>query len=251
MPTISAFTIVKDAIRQGYPFAETIASVLPVCDELLISDGYSNDGTFETLQRISTLNNKIKIFRNEWIRKDVTVLADVSNDLRKKCTSDYLFYIQAAEVVHEDSVKMLRRLPEVFPKTDTFCLPFTTAVSNFKTQEDFRLRFCRNLERYALTGDAWAISVTKKFVRNEATRNLKHPRKLLNYVGRGIEWAYAGSLNNVKSKAIYLPKPLVRYPALFKANFIERCKGHANFFNLPNFREIVRQLETEEDEAFF
>jgi hypothetical protein len=181
----------------------------------------------------------------------VTVLADVSNDLRKKCGSDYLFYVQAAEVVHEDDVRMLRALPELFPKTDTFCLPFTTAVSNFKTQEDFRLRFCRNLERYELTSDAWAISVTKKFVRSEARRNLKRPRKLLNYVGRGIEWAFAGSLNSIKSKAVYLPKPLLRYPALFKANFIERCKGHAEYFNLPNFCSIIKTLETEEGDSFF
>ena len=42
---ISGFMIVKDVLRQGYPFVEAIASALPICDEFLISDGYSTDGT--------------------------------------------------------------------------------------------------------------------------------------------------------------------------------------------------------------
>ena len=95
MSKISAFTMVKDAIKQGYPFAESIASVLPICDELLVSDGFSTDGTYEMLQKIETLNKKIKIYQQEWTRKTLTVIADVSNDLRKKCQFEYLFYVQA------------------------------------------------------------------------------------------------------------------------------------------------------------
>jgi hypothetical protein len=50
---------------------------------------------------------------------------------------------------------------------------------------------------------------------------------------------------------VYLPKPLLRYPALFKANFIERCKGHAEYFNLSDFCSIIKNLETEEGDSFF
>ena len=69
MPAISGFMIAKNVIRQGYPFAEAIASALPICDEFLISDGYSDDGTFEMLQKISSLNKKIKLSRTEWGKK--------------------------------------------------------------------------------------------------------------------------------------------------------------------------------------
>ena len=251
MLKISGFMVVKDVIKQGYPFVEAIASALPICDEFLISDGYSTDGTFEMLQRISSLNRKIKVSRYEWSRRELTIIADISNDLRKKCKSDYLFYIQAPEIVHEDNVKMLKALPELFPETDTFCLPFTSVISNLKVQEEFRLRFCRNLGRINLTGDAWAFSVSKKFIRSEAMSSLKRPKKLLSYVGRGVEWTFAGSLNNIRSKAIYLPKPIFRYPVLFKDNFIERCKGHAWHLNLPNFYDLIKKVEKEEGESFF
>src|SRR4030065_1327226 len=168
VPAILGFMIVKNVIRQGYPFAEAIASALPVCDEFLISNGSSDDGTFEMLQKISVLNKKVKLSRTEWEKKDLTVLADVSNKLREQCSSDYLFYVQAAEVVHEDDVKMLRAIPDLFPETETFSLPFVSAVANLKIEEEFRLRACKNLDRINLTGDAWAISVSKKFIRYEA-----------------------------------------------------------------------------------
>lgn len=93
--TISGFIVIKNVIKQGYPVVEAIASALPYCDEFLISDGYSTDGSYELLQKLATINKKIKISRTEWVKKDLTVLADVSNQLRKKCVSTHLFYIQA------------------------------------------------------------------------------------------------------------------------------------------------------------
>jgi glycosyltransferase involved in cell wall biosynthesis len=89
MGEISGFTVVKDAIKQGYPFVESIASVLPICDEFLISDGYSTDGTYEILQKISQLNKKVKVFRDEWTKRGLTLITDISNNLRKKCKSPY------------------------------------------------------------------------------------------------------------------------------------------------------------------
>jgi len=243
--------VIKDALKQGYPFVEAIASALPVCDEFLVSDGYSTDGTFEVLKKISSLNKKVKIFRSHWSKRGLTIIADVSNDLREKCQSPYLFYVQAPEIVHENAVKMLRAMPEMFPETETFCLPYTSVISNFKIAEEFRLRFVRNLDRITLTGDAWAFSVTRKFIRSEAMHKLKTPKKLLSYVGRGVEWTYASSVNNRKSRAVYLPEPIFRYPVLFKENFIERCKGHAWYLKMPDYYNLINEVQKEEGESFY
>jgi glycosyltransferase involved in cell wall biosynthesis len=249
MSKISAFTVVKDGLKQGYPFAESIASMLPVCDELLVSDGFSTDGTYEVLRKIETLNKKVKVYQQEWTKKSPTVIADLSNELRKKCRFENLLYIQAPEIIHEDSIEVLRAIPDMFPDADTFSLPFTTVIADSKAQEEFRLRLCRNIDRLNLTGDAWAFSVTKGFIRSEARKKLKHPKKLLNYIGRGVEWAYAGSLNNVRSRAVCLPTPILRYPCLFKENYIERCRGHAVNINLKYYAE--KKYDGVEGEAFF
>ncbi len=99
---ISGFMIVKDVLKQGYPFVEAVVSSLPICDEFLISEGYSTDGTFEIVQKMANLNKKIKVFRQEWPReKRYSILADVTNWIRAKCSHDYMFCIQANEIVHE------------------------------------------------------------------------------------------------------------------------------------------------------
>ena len=60
---ISGFMVLKNVLKTRYPFVESIAASLPICDEFLISDGYSTDGTFEILEKIAAINNKIKLFK--------------------------------------------------------------------------------------------------------------------------------------------------------------------------------------------
>ena len=133
---ISGFMIVKDVLGQGYPFVEAIASALPICDEFLISDGYSTDGTYEVLQRISSLNPKVKVYRYQWPdKKEITVLADVTNELRRKCHFQYIFSVQANEIIHEQSAPFIKALPDMRPKVNTFSFPYLMLASKYKVYE--------------------------------------------------------------------------------------------------------------------
>jgi hypothetical protein len=53
-PRITCFMIVRNALSQGYPFVEAVAQALPVCDEMLVGDGGSTDGTLQTLKKART-----------------------------------------------------------------------------------------------------------------------------------------------------------------------------------------------------
>ena len=240
---ISCFMIVKNALKQGYPFVEAIASTLPVCDEFLVSDGYSTDGTFEMLQQMSSLNKKIKVFRYNWLEeKNITILTDAANEIRKKCRHEYIFYVQANEIMHEEDIEYVKELPEILPQVDTFSFPYLHVMGNCKWAEQFRLRFSKNLNGIVAIGDAWALGPSKDFVKSEVLRSLRNPRKLLRYIGRGIEWTYANSFSNVHSRALYLSKPVFRYWSLFPRDFLEKCKNHAEMFGLPGFYENIRVL---------
>jgi hypothetical protein len=248
---ISGFIIVKDVLKPGYPFVEAIASALPICDEFLISDGYSTDGTYEVVERIAKMNSKVKVFRQEWPKeKKFTVLAEVTNWIRAKCNGDYIFSIQANEVVHEESVKILRALPEMCPKIETFSLPFLHVMRSQKFSEEFRLRFSKNLPSIIAIGDAWSLGTSKEFVRSEVIRSLKNPSKLSRYIGRGVQWTYANTCGSQFSKAFHLPKPIFRYWSLFPRNYIEKCLKHREMFNLQHFTEVITNLEAHlDDEA--
>jgi hypothetical protein len=246
---ISCFMVVKDVLKPGYPFVEAIASVLPICDEFLLSEGYSKDGTYEVVQELAKLNQKIKVVRQKWPEKrSITVIGDVTNAIRTKCKGDYIFSVQANEIVHEDSLKLIEALPEICPQAQTFSFPYVHLYRTYKFSEEFRLRFARNLPSIVATGDAWTLGPSKDFIMSETLRSLRNPRKILRYVSRGIEWTYANSCGNIISRAIYLPKPVFRYWSLFPVNWFEKATRHAEMFNIPSFREVVETLRNHVDD---
>jgi glycosyltransferase involved in cell wall biosynthesis len=61
---IAGFTFVRNAIKYDYPIIEAITSILPICDELVVAVGNSEDGTLELIQSIDS--PKIKIIETIW-----------------------------------------------------------------------------------------------------------------------------------------------------------------------------------------
>jgi glycosyltransferase involved in cell wall biosynthesis len=61
---ISGFTFLRNARTLGYPFLESIESVLPLCDEFVIALGESTDDTCETIRALN--DPKIRIIPTVW-----------------------------------------------------------------------------------------------------------------------------------------------------------------------------------------
>jgi len=101
---VSGFTFVKNAVKYGYPVVESITSLLPIVDEMIVCLGDSEDETNKLIESIGS--DKIKIIHSVWdnsLREGGKVLA-VETDKAMDATapdSDWLFYIQADEVLHE------------------------------------------------------------------------------------------------------------------------------------------------------
>ncbi len=99
---ISGFTFVKNGVMLDYPFLESIQSILPICDELVIAVGDSSDNTRDLI--IGLNNPKIKIVDTIWdpeIKTGGQILAQQTNIAKSYISGDWGFYIQADEVVHE------------------------------------------------------------------------------------------------------------------------------------------------------
>jgi hypothetical protein len=99
---VSGFTIIRNGIKYFYPFREAILSILPLCDELIVNVGYSDDDTFNAVKSIES--NKIKIIRRKWdmtLREGGKILSIESNAALNECKGDWGIYIQADEVLHE------------------------------------------------------------------------------------------------------------------------------------------------------
>lgn len=101
---ISGFTIIRNAVMNDYPIVEAIRSILPVVDEIIVLVGDSSDDTLGLMQSIN--DPKIRIHRSVWdsgLRSGGSVLAVETNKAFQLIDpeSDWAFYIQGDEVVHE------------------------------------------------------------------------------------------------------------------------------------------------------
>ena len=108
---VSGFTFIRNAVKFDYPIKEAILSILPLCDEVVVALGNSDDNTRELLESIGS--DKIKIFDSVWddsLREGGRVLADETNKAfdRISSDSDWAFYIQGDEVFHEDGIQAVR-----------------------------------------------------------------------------------------------------------------------------------------------
>jgi glycosyltransferase involved in cell wall biosynthesis len=108
---VSGFTFVRNAIKFDYPVLESIRSVLPLCDEVIVAVGNSEDGTRALIESIGS--DKIRIIDTIWddsLREGGKVLAVETNKAFHAIdpSSDWAIYIQADEVIHEKYYDTIR-----------------------------------------------------------------------------------------------------------------------------------------------
>lgn len=109
---VGGFTFVKNAIINDYPVVESILSILPLCDDLVVAVGKSDDDTEELIRSIN--NPKIRILPTVWnmaLKGGGRVLADETNKAFREVptTYDWAFYIQADEIIHEQFHPIIRQ----------------------------------------------------------------------------------------------------------------------------------------------
>ena len=114
---VSGFTIVRNAIKFDYPIVEAITSILPICDEVVVAVGKSEDNTLDLIKSIKS--DKIKIIETVWndtLREGGRVLADETNKAFAAISSnsDWAFYIQGDEVVNEKQLSIIRTAMQQF-----------------------------------------------------------------------------------------------------------------------------------------
>ena len=106
---VSAFTFIKNGQILGYPFLESIQSILPIVDEFVINVGESEDDTLKMVHSIK--DNKIRIIESKWsdkMRDRGYVYGQQKMIAQFNCTGDWVFYIEGDEVYNEKDIRNIR-----------------------------------------------------------------------------------------------------------------------------------------------
>jgi len=125
---ISGFSYVRNGFDYGVPFLEAYQSILPVCDEFVVTVGEGNDGTKEAIQKLN--DPKIRIINTVWdmsLRANGKIFAQQTNMALDAITGDWAFHIQADEVIHENDIYKIKEAVERNDndkRVEGFILPF-------------------------------------------------------------------------------------------------------------------------------
>ncbi|RLD39624.1 MAG: glycosyltransferase family 2 protein [Bacteroidetes bacterium] len=109
---VSGFTFIRNAVKYDYPIVESIRSILSIIDEFVVLVGKSDDNTLALIESIDS--PKIKIFSSVWddtLRQGGRVLAVETNKAFQLIAtdSDWAFYLQADEVIHEKYLPIIKK----------------------------------------------------------------------------------------------------------------------------------------------
>ena len=108
---VSGFAIARNVVKADYPIGEALKSIAPLCDEIVVAVGNSDDNTRDYILGLGL--KQLKIIDTVWddeLRVGGRVLADETNKALAATNpqSDWCFYIQADECIHENDVEGIR-----------------------------------------------------------------------------------------------------------------------------------------------
>lgn len=220
---ISCFMAIKDGVSSGYPFIEAIRAALPLCDEFIVSEGYSDDNTYDVLLDFFSEDKKIKIFRDKWETesKNGSAVRIALNKARFRCSKEYIMEIDANEIIPQEDIEFIRSIPDKYPKKELFAFPYYQILgSKIMFTQEFRFRLAKNKKALRVLWDGYnmgyKLTLETIFERGAMKRLVNRALTVL------LEDRIAGGY--VPEQFIYLPKPIFKYYAIFPENFFNKMK---------------------------
>jgi len=103
---LSAHCNITNPLLQGFPVIESIKSFAHACDEVIVVDGHSTDGSLEKIAKIP----KVKIIQgHKWEKEfDWSIMGKNLQIGYEVCAGDWAFHFDADYIFHEKEVAKLR-----------------------------------------------------------------------------------------------------------------------------------------------
>ena len=221
---ISAFTFIKNGQILGYPFIQSIQSVLPIVDEFIVNVGESEDDTLSLIEAISS--PKIRIIKSKWndsMKDRGYVYGQQKMIAQFNCTGDWAFYIEGDEIYNENDLTQIQSLMQNYvkdPNVEALVFDFYHFYGNANTYLDSpgwyrsEARIIKNTIRsYAPDGLFWLVLDQNKkgrypkakhtgihcyhygWVRSEEQMNLKS-KKVQKYWGKSYKKINYSQINS-------------------------------------------------------
>jgi glycosyltransferase involved in cell wall biosynthesis len=119
---VSGFAIARNVVKADYPIGEALKSIAPLCDEIVVAVGNSDDNTRDYILGLGL--KQLKIIDTVWddeLREGGRVLAEETKKALSATDpkSDWCFYIQADECIHEEDIERIRTTMQEYVNNDS------------------------------------------------------------------------------------------------------------------------------------
>lgn len=109
--TLGGNVCIRNGFRLDYPFREAVKSLLPICDEVVICDCDSDDGTRGWIDAWASTEPKITVVNFPWTHPKGTNAwwPEFLNYARQHLSTDHHIQLDADEIIHEDDYPLIRQ----------------------------------------------------------------------------------------------------------------------------------------------
>ncbi|MEP6572220.1 MAG: glycosyltransferase [Gemmatimonadota bacterium] len=175
---VTGFTFVSNAIRLDFPIVPAIRSVLPLCEEVIVNVGPSQDATMELVRSIG--DPRIRIIKGTWDRSlGRLMLAAETQRALDAARGDWGLYIQADEVLHESALPALgdgMREAADDARVEGLLVDYVHFFGNFDWQATNRSWYRREVRAVRLGIDARSHNDAQGFRIGETARRIRARR---------------------------------------------------------------------------
>ncbi len=172
---LSGFTLVRHGVEFDFPFKESLLSLLPLVDELVVNVGIGRDSTLTELQILRDTHpegQKLKLFESDWGLDDPEkkrgglILSEQTNLALSHTTGDWCVYLQADEVLHEDDLAILKaelNSLRARPDIDALVFQYRHFYGSYDIVQDTRSAYRREVRAIRKSSGAKSIGDAQSF----------------------------------------------------------------------------------------
>jgi hypothetical protein len=178
---VSGFTLIRNGTQYDYPYLESLRSLLPLVDELVINVGKGTDDTAERIERFAREEGqgKVRTFESVWPlddpekKKGGLILSEQTNLALDRCTGDWCIYLQADEVFHEEDAARVRealRRADSRPEAEGLLFDYVHFYGSFDVVQATRSAYRREVRCVRRASGARSVGDAQSFRKPDGSK---------------------------------------------------------------------------------
>jgi hypothetical protein len=214
MTPVSGFTLVRNGVRFDYPFVESLRSLLPVVDQLVINVGIGDDDTINRVRAFARDEGqgKVDIFESEWPlqdpekKKSGLILSEQTNLALDRCRYDWCLYLQADEVLHEQDYSTIRESIQKAEEryADGVVLEYRHFYGSFQVAQKTRSAYRREIRIVKKSSGARSVGDAQSFLKPCEDATLWQKLDVVLSVARIFHYGWVRPPEAMKTKTIFM-----------------------------------------------